>query len=100
MLDHQSEQQIVGVRIPELLTGGSAIIGDQVQEVGGLQLADGRPIAVEVKVRGKVVSRRVVEVQLAGLDHLHHLCRDHRLGHAADRAFQAFFKRFARGWSP
>jgi hypothetical protein len=36
LLDHQSEQQIVGVRIPELLTGGSAIIGDQVQEVGGL----------------------------------------------------------------
>jgi hypothetical protein len=36
LLDHEPEQEIVGVRVAELLTGGSAIVGDQLQQVRGL----------------------------------------------------------------
>ena len=111
LLDHQSEQRVVGVRVLELLTGGSAIGGDQLQDLGRLpdtspigrqalphlivipvrdaaalaqQLADGRPVGVEVEVRREVIGGRVVEGQLPGLDHLHHLGCDHRLGDAGD----------------
>ena len=43
------------------------------------QLADRRPVGVEVEIRRKVIGGRIVEAQLAGLDHLHHLGGDHRL---------------------
>jgi hypothetical protein len=39
---------------------------------------------VSKSVRGEVIGRRVVEGELAGLDHLHHLGCDHRLGDAGD----------------
>ena len=31
-------------------------------------MADGRPVGVEIEVRGKVIDGRVVEGELAGLD--------------------------------
>lgn len=45
---------------------------------------DCRRVGVEVEVGREVIGRRVVEVQLACLDHLHDLGRDHGLGDAVD----------------
>ena len=49
------------------------------------QLADGRPIGVGPEVPGQVAGGQVVERELAGPDHQHHLGCDHRLGNARDR---------------
>ena len=48
------------------------------------QLADGRPVGVEVEIRRKVVRCGVIESQFASFDHLHHLGRDHGLGDVGD----------------
>ena len=111
LLDHQSEQHVVGVPVLEPLTRGNAHVGDQLQQFGRLpqplrmrdqpvvdrrkvvgdaaslaqQMADRGPVRVEVETAGQVIGGRVVEAQLAGFHHLHHLGGGHRLRDAGDR---------------
>ena len=111
VLDHESEQGVVGIRVQELLIRGSTMGADERQHLGRRpvtaamrrhpllhvlavpirdagehleQLADRCSVGVEVEVRREVVGGRGVQREFAALDQLHHLSGDHRLRDARD----------------
>lgn len=110
MLDHQLEQQVVGLGVGEGATGRSPPGWQQLQYLGrrpgplkvGLlttqqevvivgdatavaeQIADSRPVGVELEILRKVICGEVVETKLAGLDHQHHLGCNYRLADACN----------------